>query len=375
MTRHRGPLGLARGVTAFVVVLCSPALLTSGAGAHSAPLSLVTASGSPTGSGSASPTATATPAAMGVDRVAGHDRYETAYLIRDRFYAHGPTPWLWAASGDGWPDALSAGPAAATGNGLMKTSPLFTIPRSRENWAGTFTQMKYDFHPDVVNAAGGTSALSAIALNNLDATSSSGATRYSGPDRYATSAAVVRKAFPSAAPTVFITTGADFPDALSAGAAAASMAAPLLLVSPTAIPAAVATELERLAPGQIYVVGGTSVVSLPVEAALRGFTTSGSTSSVQRISGSDRYATAIAVSQRFFAPASGGQPFLVTGRNYPDALVASALGYPILLCPGNVVSTAVIAEIRRLDDGGVIILGGYAVISQQAEDQLRAALS
>ena len=134
-----------------------------------------------------------------------------------------------------------------------------------------------------------TSALSALALNNLDATSSSGATRYSGPDRYATSAAVVRKAFPSAAPTVFITTGADFPDALSAGAAAASMAAPLLLVSPTAIPAAVATELQRLAPSQIYVVGGTSVVSLPVEAALRGFTTSRSTSSV---SGSpDRIAT------------------------------------------------------------------------------------
>lgn len=55
-----------------------------------------------------------------LDRIAGADRYETAALVVDRALASGLTPErLWVASGQGWPDALVAGPAVAVDRGLL----------------------------------------------------------------------------------------------------------------------------------------------------------------------------------------------------------------------------------------------------------------
>ena len=164
------------------------------------------------------------------------------------------------------------------------------------------------------------------------------------------------------------------PDALSAGAAAASMAAPLLLVSPTAIPAAVATELERLAPGRDLRRG--ERVSFRCRLRRR----CGGSRPVGLPPPCSGYPDRIATRRRLPCRSDSSHRRPAASRSWSRSKTARthfgfALGYPILLCPGNVVSTAVIAEIRRLDDGGVIILGGYAVISQQAEDQLRAALS
>ena len=77
-------------------------------------------------------------------------------------------------------------------------------------------------------------------------------------DRYGTDAAVAEQAFGSGASTVYIASGANFPDALGAGAAAAQAGGPVLLVTPTSIPAAIAHELTALHPTTIYVVGGTA---------------------------------------------------------------------------------------------------------------------
>ena len=87
-------------------------------------------------------------------------------------------------------------------------------------------------------------------------------------DRYGTDAAVVEQAFGSSASTVYIADGQNFPDALGAGAAAAKAGAPVLLVTPTSIPAAIAHELSVLAPTKIYIVGGTASVSTALQTAL-----------------------------------------------------------------------------------------------------------
>jgi hypothetical protein len=92
--------------------------------------------------------------------------------------------------------------------------------------------------------------------------------RQSGADRYATAAAVSKGAFGTNVPVVYIATGANFPDALGAGPAAAKLGGPILLVRRDAIPAATATELTRLKPAKIVVVGGAGVVSDAVKAAL-----------------------------------------------------------------------------------------------------------
>ncbi|HYI50974.1 MAG TPA: cell wall-binding repeat-containing protein, partial [Microbacterium sp.] len=52
--------------------------------------------------------------------------------------------------------------------------------------------------------------------------------RWSGPDRYATSAAISAKTFPGTVPVVFIASGQVFPDALSAAPAASRLGGPIL---------------------------------------------------------------------------------------------------------------------------------------------------
>jgi hypothetical protein len=94
-------------------------------------------------------------------------------------------------------------------------------------------------------------------------------TRLAGPDRYATAVEISKATFPNGnVPVVYIATGLNFPDALAGAPAAALGGGPLLLVAPDAIPSVVATELARLKPARIVVLGASGVVSPAVVAAL-----------------------------------------------------------------------------------------------------------
>ena len=81
--------------------------------------------------------------------------------------------------------------------------------------------------------------------------------RLYGTDRYTTAVAVSDVFFFTGASKVFIASGANYPDALAGAAVAGPQGAPLLLVPPgSTIPLAVDRELRRLAPTDIYVLGG-----------------------------------------------------------------------------------------------------------------------
>ena len=97
--------------------------------------------------------------------------------------------------------------------------------------------------------------------------------RISGADRYATSVAVTRAAFPTGThpPVVYLVTGTVFADALSAGAAAAAQGGAVLLCAAGSIPTVVRTELARLAPAEIVVVGGTGALSSAVASDARDY--------------------------------------------------------------------------------------------------------
>jgi putative cell wall-binding protein len=77
--------------------------------------------------------------------------------------------------------------------------------------------------------------------------------------------------FAPGVPVVFIAAGQNFPDALAGGAAAAAEGSPVLLVRQNSIPALVATELDRLNPGRIVVLGGPAIVSDAVKTALGAY--------------------------------------------------------------------------------------------------------
>jgi putative cell wall-binding protein len=156
-------------------------------------------------------------------------------------------------------------------------------------------------------------------------------TRTAGVDRYET-AALISRAW-TTADTVYVATGSGFADALAAGPAAAEEDAPILLVRKDDIPTPTAAALTRLRPRTIVVLGGTAVLSESVVDALGAYA-----DSVERVAGSDRYATAIAIIERAF-PEPPSRFFVASGVEYLDALIAGAAaaraGVPLLLVDGQ----------------------------------------
>ncbi|WP_348790060.1 cell wall-binding repeat-containing protein [Leifsonia sp. NPDC080035] len=203
--------------------------------------------------------------------------------------------------------------------------------------------------------------------------------RAAGADRYATAIATSQRAFPDAsvgAPVAYVASGVMFPDALSAGAAAVEQHGTLLLTPPGSLDSRVSTELVRLHPARIVVVGGTGAVSETVVAALRALPFA---PTVDRIGGIDRYASSRAVIEDAFG---GSVPavFLVTGRDYPDALAAAAAaagaGAAVLLTDGARASMdpATAAALHAWGTTTVTIVGGTGVISNGVQASLKSPI-
>lgn len=295
-------------------------------------------------------------------RLAGNDRFASAAAVSAFNFAPG-VPVVYIATGSSFPDALAGGPAAKMGGGplLLTTSGSLPAPTAAELGR---------LRPGRIVVLGGMGAVSNNVISQLGGYTSGGVTRLYGADRYATAAAISSATFPSGAGLVYIATGANYPDALAAGAAAARANAPILLTGTSSLPGATAAELSRLHPSQIIVMGGTGAVGDNVVGQLRAYAPS-----VQRIAGADRFSTAVALSAATFAANSVSNVYIATGGSYPDGLaagpVAGANGAPLLLV-GNSLPASVAAELRRLDPANVLIIGGTGVVSDTVRSQIRA---
>lgn len=193
--------------------------------------------------------------------------------------------------------------------------------------------------------------------------------RLAGSDRWATAAKISKDAYPDGASTVYLAVGSNFADGLAAAPAAAIVGAPLLLVSTRAVPSAIATELRRLAPTRIVIVGGEGVVSSAVVQRVRELLPA---ASISRYSGADRYGTALAVAENAFS-AGSETVYLATGGGFADALAASAaagsIAAPVLLVrpQATALDAATIDLIKKLGATRVIIAGGRGVVSEAVE--------
>ena len=97
---------------------------------------------------------------------------------------------------------------------------------------------------------------------------------------------------------------------------------------------------------------------------------------VTRVSGTDRIATAVAVSQGSFPAGNAGAVVLARADDYPDALVggplAAAKNAPLLLTEGSTLPTETGTEVKRvLPAGGTVyVLGGTSAIPTSVTSQL-----
>ena len=200
-----------------------------------------------------------------------------------------------------------------------------------------------------------------------------GTIRVAGPDRYGTAAALARDAFRTATSVAYVATGTNFPDALAAAAAAGAADSPVLLVTPLGIPTATTTELQRLKPDRIVVVGGASAVSDAVLGALSALAPGGAV----RVAGRDRFATAAAVSASTY-PSGAPVAYVVSGLGFADAVsaapAAAGAGGPILLVRDATVPEATLYELVRLAPARIVIVGGPSAVGETVAASISAAL-
>jgi len=197
--------------------------------------------------------------------------------------------------------------------------------------------------------------------------------RISGLNRYATAIEISKAGFAdpiTSTPVVFVASGTNFPDALSAGPVAAALGGPLLLTSPTSLPAEVSAEINRLNPDKIWVVGGTGAVSAAVYSALSPLAPE-----IERVFGADRYETSRVVTRLGFGVNDEGglggadTVYIATGTDFADALAAGAAAgksaAPVVLVRGtdasaNAATVSLLAELGAIN---VEVVGGTGVVS------------
>nr|WP_245980326.1 cell wall-binding repeat-containing protein [Gryllotalpicola protaetiae] len=202
--------------------------------------------------------------------------------------------------------------------------------------------------------------------------SSIAVSRVSGADRYATAVALAQAGYPHGAPIVFLANGTEFPDALSAGPAAAKTGGPLLLIPGSGMPSAVAAELQSLNPAKVELVGGTAVIPSAVESEVQALLPS---AAVDRLAGADRYGTSQAINTVFSKIST---TYLTSGLNYPDALSAganaAAEGAPIMLVNGALDSLDQGTRDELLASGvqNIVIAGGTSAVSAGIQAELVA---
>ena len=301
------------------------------------------------------PTAGATPT---VTRSAGADRYTTAVSVSAAAYPTASTPVkaVYIASGTNFPDALGAAPAAAAAGRqgpLLLVSPT-AIPSS------VVAELKR-LKPVDIYVLGGTGAVSAAVSTQLASyvASVSHVHRLAGTDRFGTSRVIATTFFSAPVSTAYIATGLNYPDALSAGAAAGAHGAPVILVNggATRVDAATKDLLTTLGVTTVKIIGGTGAVSAGFEASLTQFVTT------QRLSGTDRYLTSVAVNTDAF-PGATTKTFFATGLSFPDALAgaaaAGAAASPLYVVKSGCVDSA--AAESALASPTFTLLGGPAVL-------------
>lgn len=295
-----------------------------------------------------------------VARLGGSDRYATSARIAAEFGAGRSVVYL--ASGETYPDSLTGSALAGS-----KTQPVL-LTRHGEIPSSVAAQLDR-LNPGRIVVLGGTGSVSNSVVTQAQQYTSGTVTRIAGDDRYGTAAAVSEQ-FPVGGPVAYVVSGQGYADALGGGALAGYRDAPLLLTAKGSLPPATRTALDRLQPGRIVVLGGTSSVSTAVLQELRDYTDG----TVSRIAGSNRYSTAAAISEEF--PVGVRRVYVTTGANFPDALSGSALaakvGGPVLLSTQTDLTDPTRAALDRLDADAGRVFGSSSSVQPIVMDQLGA---
>lgn len=288
-------------------------------------------------------------------RLAGSDRYETAYAVAEQMKLNkGESKFknVVVASGDNYPDALSGNYLAFTKNAPMLLTNQYEVDNTAE-------YIKNSIEPNgTVYILGQTSAVPESLEQKLQGINIK---RIGGSDRFETNLLILKEARVHGEELI-VCSGLNFPDAVSASAANR----PILLADDK-LSVSQKNYLSTIDPLKVYFIGGDKAVPKAVRDEFTGNTV--------RLAGSDRFETSRLIAENLF-PSHQDRVILASGLNFPDALVGGAFNQdtrvPVLLV-GPDFADAYNAKKFVSENGtkSLILLGGKLSISDEIANYIR----
>jgi putative cell wall-binding protein len=291
-------------------------------------------------------------------RLAGGDRYNGSVADAAVTFPDGARR-VYLASGEAFPDALSAGPVA-----VHDGAPLVLV-RSFHFASASYLAW---LQPEEIIVLGGQASVpddviaGILHSSELDPSSYT-LRREAGADRYATSLAISAAGFAEGASTAFLASGAGFADALTAIPAAAREEAPVILVrgDQPRLDDSTLAELERLGVSNVVIAGGAASVSTGIENQLKRVYSDG----VTRFGGATRFETAESLNAAYFPTTTTA--YVATGANFPDALTGGVLagvkGAPLVLARTDCLPASTWQRLAEWGPSKVTLLGGEASLA------------
>jgi competence protein ComEC len=172
------------------------------------------------------------------------------------------------------------------------------------------------------------SLILSITLISGNVSASPSSHRLAGYTQYDTSSAIAKEGW-TQSDYAILAYGENFPDALAAAPLAKKYNAPILLTERLTLTPVIEQTLQDLKVRNVYIVGGTAVISSTVENRLRDMAIN-----VTRLAGHDQYDTAIEIAKQLGV---SQEVSVVTGTDFADALsiasVSATKNDPIILVP------------------------------------------
>lgn len=289
-----------------------------------------------------------------VVRLSGAGRVQTAIEVSRAGYGDGEAAAVVLARADLYPDALAGTPLAVAVDGpLLVTSSNVLLDDVVDEIQRVL--------PDggTVHLLGGVAALDDSVAARLTELRYE-VDRIAGTTRIETAVAVAERL--GDVDDILVTTGFDFPDALTAGTAAAAINGAVVLTTADAAHPAVDAYLLSQSTATVHAVGGPASRAYPAAAP---------------VFGSNRDRTAIAVAEAFFdGPEAVG---IARNDDFPDAMSGGAhmgrVGGPILLTTTSRLSGPAAQYLEESDTvSSVLVFGGTSAVADAVIDEITAIL-
>lgn len=187
--------------------------------------------------------------------------------------------------------------------------------------------------------------------------------KINGVNRVKTSIEVSKTGWTKGAAYAILINDRDYAGSICAASLAKKYNAPILLTNSQKLDNETITELKRLKPKKVFIVGGPRVVKDKVNSQLRAM----NIKNVERLWGNTCYDTALKVASKL---GKVNTVFIAPSSSYESSLSVSSIaaknGAPILFAQKNSIKSSVKNYIKRNKVAKVYVIGGKAAISDKA---------